>query len=445
MGESRKVAVEIVRKLREAGHEALFAGGCVRDMVMGNDPADYDIATSATPEEVMKLFRRTVAVGAQFGVVLVLVRGKQYEVATFRSDEGYKDGRRPVSVTYTDAKEDALRRDFTINALFYDPVEDRVIDYVEGRRDIERGIIRTVGDPFERFEEDKLRMVRAVRFAARFDFEIEESTLEAVKKFSPNVTQVSWERIGDEMEKTLTGSNRGRALQLLADTSLLKQVLPEVHKMMGIPQPEVHHPEGDVFEHTKMALDNLCQETEEQASSVLAFATLLHDVGKPPTFKVADRIRFNGHEVVGARIADRVCRRLRLSGDKRKKIVDIVSNHMRFMHAQEMRESKLKKMLQRETFLDELEMHRADCLASHGSLEIYNFLRERFESLSAEEIKPPPLIGGDDLIELGLKPGPLFGEILRAVEEMQLEGKLTSSDEAMEWVRRGYLEKELSG
>jgi len=430
--------VEILQRLREAGHEALFAGGCVRDVLMGNEPADYDIATSATPEEVMKLFRRTVAVGAQFGVVVVLLRGLSYEVATFRSDEGYADGRRPQRVTYTEAKEDALRRDFTINALFYDPAKDEVIDYVDGRRDIERRIVRTVGDPFERFEEDKLRMIRAVRFSARFDFPIEQTTLEAIKKFSPNVTQVSWERIGGEIERILTGPNRGRALQILADTTLLKEILPEVHRMIGVPQPEKHHPEGDVFQHTKLALDNLCRDSGGQPSSVLAFATLLHDVGKPATFEIADRIRFNGHEVVGGRIAEKVCKRLRLSGEKRKQIVDIVVNHMRFIPAMEMRESTLKKMLQRETFLDELEMHRADCLASHGSLEIYDFLKEKLESLSEEEIKPPPLLKGGDLIELGFPPGPLFGEILRAVEEMQLEGKLNSREGALEWVRMNY-------
>jgi poly(A) polymerase len=439
MAGSKNAAIEIVRKLRRAGYEALFAGGCVRDMLMGNEPADYDIATSAAPEEVMKLFRRTVAVGAQFGVVLILFRGKQYEVATFRSDEGYVDGRRPQRVTYTDAREDALRRDFTINALFYDPLRDEVIDYVEGRLDIEKKVIRTVGDPFERFEEDKLRMVRAVRFAARLDFDIEESTLEAIKKFSPNVTQVSWERIGEEIERILTGPNRGPALQLLADTNLLQRILPEVHRMIGVPQPEKHHPEGDVFEHTKMALDNLCRESGGRPGSVLAFATLLHDVGKPLTFEIADRIRFSGHEVVGARIAEKVSRRLRLSGEKRRKIVDMVSNHMRFIPAREMRESTLKKMLQRETFLEELEMHRADCLASHGSLEIYDFLKGKLQSLSKEEIKPPPLLKGGDLIALGLTPGPLFGEILRAVEEMQLEGKLSSTEAAIKWVAGNYL------
>lgn len=439
MGELKRAAVQIVEKLREAGHEAFFAGGCVRDMVMGNEPADYDVATSATPEEVMKLFRRTVAVGAQFGVVVVLSNGHQYEVATFRSDEGYVDGRRPRKVTYTDAKEDALRRDFTINALFYDPIDDETIDYVDGRRDIEGKVIRTVGDPFERFEEDKLRMVRAVRFAARFDFAIEPRTLDAIKEFSPNVTQVSWERIGEEMEKILTGPNRGYALQLLAETLLLEQTLPEVHQMIGVPQPEVHHPEGDVFEHTKLTLDNLYHDSNERPSSVLAFATLLHDVGKPGTFAVTDRIRFNGHEVLGAKIADKVCKRLKLSNEKRKQVLDIVGNHMRFIPVREMRESTLKRMLQRGTFPNELEMHRADCLASHGSLEIYDFLKEKFESLSQEEIKPPPLIRGGDLIEVGLTPGPLFGEILAAVEEMQLEGKFTSKEQAMGWVKEKYL------
>ncbi len=433
MSKLRDDAVKIVKKLCDAGHQAYFAGGCVRDMVMGNEPTDYDITTNAKPEEVQKLFKKTVAVGAQFGVVLVIVDGKQFEVATFRTEGPYSDGRRPDSVAFATAKEDVKRRDFTINGLLYDPLKDEVLDYVDGKRDIEKKIIRTIGEPLERFEEDKLRMIRAVRFASQLDFKIDEKTFDGIKKLADKITVVSWERIGDELTKIVTGNNRGRALQLLADTTLLRYIMPEVEKMIGVPQPEAFHPEGDVFEHTKLTLDQL-----DKPSDILAFATLFHDIGKPLTFEVTDRIRFSNHDVVGTEITNNICRRLKFSNEKRKKIASIVANHMRFMHAMEMRESKLKKLLQRDTFLEELELHRADCLASHRNLDIYNFLKEKYEELGEEEIKPEPLINGNDLIELGLSPGPIFKEILTKVEEMQLENKLKSKKKALEWVKKNY-------
>ena len=422
-----------MRTLREAGHEAYFAGGCVRDLVMGHAPHDYDVATSATPEEVVGLFEQTVEVGAAFGVVLVILGGHEYEVARFRTEGPYSDGRHPDRVAFASAEEDVKRRDFTINGLLYDPATQEVIDYVGGRADIERGVVRTIGDPSERFAEDRLRLIRAVRFAARFEFTIEPPTLEALKRLAPTVESVSRERIRDELAKMLTGANRGAALRLLHETGLLAVVLPEVEAMVGVEQPDRFHPEGDVFEHTVLVLDAL-----EAPGPVQAFGALLHDVGKPPTFTESDRIRFNNHDVVGAEIADAVCKRLRFSGEMRRQVVEIVRNHMRFMHAPEMRESTLKRLLRRETFDDELAVHKADCLASHGDMTVYDFLVRKRAEVPPEAIKPVPLVTGHDLIAAGYEPGPLFGEILGAVEDRQLEGELTTSEEALAWVIRTY-------
>jgi len=429
----RTNAERIVRMLRDAGHEAYFAGGCVRDLVMGVPPHDYDVTTSARPEEVMMLFRKTVPVGAAFGVVLVILGGREYEVATFRTEGAYSDGRHPDAVAYATAEEDVTRRDFTINGLLYDPVAGKVIDHVGGRRDIERGIVRTIGDADERFAEDQLRLIRAVRFAARLDFAIEPATLEALTRLAPTVTTVSWERIRDELVKMLVGPNRGRALRLLHETGLLAAVVPEVEAMAGVEQPTQFHPEGDVFEHTALVLDAL-----EAPNPVRALGALLHDVGKPPTYTEADRIRFNNHDVVGAELADAICKRLKFSGEMRQQVVDIVRNHMRFMHAPKMREAKLKRLLRRETFDDELAVHRADCVASHGDMTVYDFLVMKQAELPPEQIRPTPLITGHDLIAAGYEPGPLFGEILDAVEDLQLEGTLATRDDALAWVREHY-------
>lgn len=429
----RKNAEHIVRTLRRNGFEAYFAGGCVRDIIMGKKPEDYDIATSALPDDVRSLFDRTVPVGAKFGVVLVIIEGKKFEVATFRSDESYTDGRRPDNVVFTDEREDVLRRDFTINGLLYDPEKDEVLDYVEGRKDIEKGIIRSIGDPRRRFTEDRLRMLRAIRFSARLDFSLEEKTFAAIGEYASEITRVSWERIAEEIVKMITGANRGHALELLRDSGLLVHILPEVDAMTGVAQPEVFHPEGDVFEHTVLTLDEL-----KDLNEVTALAALLHDVGKPETYSESDRIRFHNHDVVGAELADSILRRLKLSNEIREKVVYCVSNHMRFMHVREMRESKLKRLLRAETFDAELALHRADCLASHKNLEIYDFLKEKAETLPPEEIKPPPLITGDDLIDLGFTPGPIFTEVLASVEDMQLERKLNSRDQALEWVRENF-------
>ena len=325
------------------------------------------------------------------------------------------------------------RRDFTINGLLYDPTTEQVIDHVGGRADIERGVVRTIGDPDDRFAEDRLRLIRAVRFAARLGFEIEAATMQALKRLAPTVTSVSWERIRDELVKMLTGPNRGAALRLLHETGLLAVVLPEVEAMVGVEQPSEFHPEGDVFEHTALMLDAL-----EAPSAVRALGALLHDVGKPPTFTEADRIRFNNHDVVGAELAEAICKRLKLSNETRQQVVEIVRNHMRFMHAPEMRESTLKRLLRRETFADELTLHRADCLASHGDMTVYDFLVQKQVELPPEEVKPTPLVTGYDLIAAGYEPGPLFGEILDAVEDLQLEGTLATRDAALAWIAATY-------
>ena len=426
----RKTGIKIIEKLNQAGYNALFAGGCVRDEIMGIEPGDYDVATDAHPEEIMAIFDKTIAVGAQFGVVIVVMDGIQFEVATFRSDGRYIDGRHPESVSFsTSAREDALRRDFTINGLMFDPIREKLYDYVSGAEDIRAHIIRAIGNPTERFDEDKLRLMRAVRFAARFEFQIEGNTLTAIKKLAPNIVEVSQERIRMELAKIIIGKNSGVGLQLLHDTGVLEHILPEVSAMVNVWQPPQYHPEGDVFTHTKLALDGL-----EEPSPVLALATLLHDVGKPRTFIVTDRIRFHQHAKVGAEIADEICVRLRCSNDERKQIVACVQNHMQFMSVLRMKESTLKRMFQRDTFLDELELHRADCLASHGKLNNWEFCLRKYDEYEPDDIKPEPLMSGYDLIALGYKPGPKFRKILDVVEEAQLENQITTRKEALDFV-----------
>jgi poly(A) polymerase len=428
-----ETAEQIVRRLHKAGHVAYFAGGCVRDMVRRVIPLDVDIATSATPEQVRQLFPKTIPVGAQFGVVLVVEAEHQFEVATFRNDEAYVDGRRPTGVRYGTPVEDAQRRDFTINGLFFDPIADRVIDFVGGVADIERKIVRAIGEPRKRLAEDKLRMLRCIRFAANLGFDIEEQTFAAVKEMAAQIDVVSAERIRDELIKVFTRPNAGRGLQLLDESGLLAQVLPEVAAMKGVAQPPEFHPEGDVFQHTKLMMDGL----RPNPSVVLAFAALLHDVGKPPTFERApDRIRFNEHDRVGAEITERVLRRLRFPNDEIEKIVKCVAEHMRFQHVQEMRPAKLKRILARETFPDELELHRVDCEASHRNLENYEFLKGKAAELPPEVVKPAPLLTGHDLLALGLKPGPMVGRILREAEELQLDERLKSRAEALAFAQR---------
>lgn len=426
-------ALHIVRELTRHGFQALFAGGVVRDRVMGNEKqADIDIATNATPSTIAQIFPQTIRVGEQFGVMIVVERGIPFEVATFRSDIGIADGRHPAGIAYTDARQDALRRDFTINGLFFDPLSNELIDYVGGLSDIEQKVIRAIGDPELRFKEDYLRMLRAIRFSARFSFKIEENTWNAIKKYALEITKISAERIFLELDKILQQPNADVAIVLLKDCGILKVILPEITDLIGVEQPQKFHPEGDVFTHTIKALGLL----KPEASPVLSWSVLLHDIGKPPTKTVTDRIRFHNHDRVGAVMAREILKRLRASNTLIKGVEACIENHMNFKNVKQMRLSTLKKMLSRETIDEELELHRIDCLASHGILDNYNYLIEKRMQISSDKLKPQPYIKGKDLIELGLNPGPLFGELLAEIYDLQLEEKISSRDEAIKVLKQ---------
>jgi poly(A) polymerase len=435
------VARKIVRRLREAGHQALFAGGCVRDSLMGKTPHDFDIATSARPEQVQALFPRTIAVGAQFGVILVVEEGRDYQVATFRSDGTYLDGRHPRSVSFTTPEGDARRRDFTINGLFYDPIEGKVLDFVGGREDLETRTLRAIGNPAERFVEDRLRLLRAVRFATVLDFTIDPDTWNALCAAVETIHDVSAERIRDELVKIFASPQRLRGFDLLDASGLMEEILPEIEPLRGCEQPPDFHPEGDVFVHTRLMLALL----PKDASVLLVLATLFHDLGKPPTMErdQTGRIRFSGHESVSAQMTEKIMRRLRFSNEEIVATTAMVQNHMVFKDVQNMRVSRLKRFLARPTFDDELELHRVDCLASHGNLDNYEFLRRRSEDLANEPLIPPPFVTGHDLIALGWKPGPKFKAVLDAVQVRQLEGILRTREEAITWVEKEFPAKPL--
>jgi putative nucleotidyltransferase with HDIG domain len=427
-------AAAIVRRLRDAGHLAYYAGGCVRDMLRGVSPKDYDIATAARPEQVQALFPRTVAVGAHFGVICVLDDGDQYEVATFRSDGAYIDGRHPQAVTFSSPREDAERRDFTINGMFYDPVDAQVIDFVGGHDDLDRRVLRAIGDAASRFGEDHLRMLRAVRFAAMLDFQIDPATWNALRALAPNIHAVSAERIREELVRIFLSPSRVRGLDLLDESGLLAQIIPEMMALKGCEQPPQFHPEGDVWIHTRIMLGLLPAEV----SVPLVFAVLLHDIGKPPTYSLdpaEGRIRFNAHDKVGAGMARRIMERLRFSRDEIDAAVEAVDQHMVFKDVQNMRVAKLKRFMARPGFDNEMELHRVDCQSSHAMLDNYDFIRAKQEEFANEPLIPPPLITGNDLIAIGWKPGPKFKEVLDAVQTRQLEGTLTGHDEALAWVR----------
>ncbi|HET6143575.1 MAG TPA: CCA tRNA nucleotidyltransferase [Candidatus Acidoferrales bacterium] len=438
---SRELAEKICATLRSYGHQAYFVGGCVRDLELGREPADYDVCTDARPEQVQELFPRSVAVGAKFGVILVLAEDAkdtptQVEVATFRSDGGYSDGRHPDQVIYSRTpQEDVLRRDFTINGLLMEPATREVLDYVGGRADLRAGVVRAIGDPRLRFSEDKLRMLRAVRFAARFGFRIEPETMAAAQSLAPQITQVSNERIRDELTKLLTEGAARRGFELLDDTRLLPLILPDIARMKGVQQPPQFHPEGDVWIHTLMLLEKL----PAGCSPTLAWGVLLHDVGKPPTFSPATgpgtRIRFNGHEGIGARMAEGICRSLRFSNEETEQVESLVANHMRFKDVPKMRTATLKRFVRLPRFEEHMELHRLDCLASHGGLDSYAFVKRFLLETPVEKVYPPKLVTGDDLKGMGLAPGPRFREILTAVEEAQLEGRLLDRDSALEFAR----------
>jgi poly(A) polymerase len=444
----RELANAICETLRSRGHEALLAGGCVRDILLGREPADYDVATDATPDEVVALFPESLAVGAQFGVIAVRRDGLKVEVATFRADFGYSDGRHPDSVAYArSAQEDVQRRDFTINGLLMRHDTGEVLDYIGGQADLRAGVIRAIGEPGRRFREDKLRLLRAVRFAARFGFAIEPATFEAVRRHAGEITQASAERVRDELTKLLTEGAARRGFELLEETALLEVVLPEVAALKGVEQPPQFHPEGDVWIHTRLMIEQL----PAGASPTLAWGILLHDVGKPATFRSAketgDRIRFDGHVDVGVQMVQDITRRLRFSNDDAEQIVALVANHMRFKDVEQMRASTLKRFVRLPRFEEHLELHRLDCLSSHRRLASYEFVRRTLEETPAEQIRPPRLLSGDDLLEMGYKPGPLFSEILRSVEDGQLEGQLRSPEEAKDYVQRefGVAKREVVG
>lgn len=429
----RHAAISIVKTLVKQGHKAYFAGGCVRDELMGLQPDDIDIATSAKPEEIIKLFPKTFEKGKAFGVISVMIDGEEFEVATFRKEGKYSDGRRPDHVEWTSDRQDAMRRDFTINGLFYDPLENKIIDYVEGKQDIQGKIIRTIGNPYHRFDEDKLRMMRAVRFSSRFQYPLEEETKKALIEMTPQITEVSPERIQGELLKILTQPHADQGIHLLSEIGILKIILPEIEAMKGVEQPLQFHPEGDVYVHTLLLLKNLDHPNPE-----LAMGALLHDVGKPSTFTVKERIRFDGHTEVGADMARKILRRLRFSNKQIEHISSLILQHLQFINVKQMRKSTLKRFLLQAGFQDHLELHRLDCLGCHAILENYYFCKEKLEELRKEPPPRKPIVSGKELIKLGFKPGPIFKKILEAIETAVLEGEIKTKKEGLKLAKEEF-------
>ncbi len=429
---SAKIALAVARRIQAAGHRVVFAGGCVRDFLMKRTPQDFDLATSALPDEVEALFPKTIPVGKQFGVILVVEEGIQVEVTTFRREGSYKDGRHPTEISFTDDREDALRRDFTVNGLFYDPFAGKILDYVQGQADIIKRQIRAIGDPQKRFEEDKLRLLRAVRFAANLGFEIEPATWIALKAQVPAIHQVSPERIRDELIKIFTRPGAARGFDLLSESGLLRAILPEIEAMKGVEQQPDYHPEGDVFIHTRLLLEKL-----ENPTVTLAFAALFHDVAKPVTFARREdgRITFYEHAPIGAEMTRQIMKRLRFSNQEIEDVAVCVDNHMKFGDAAKMRSGKLKQFIAHAQFQEGLELHRIDCLSCHGKLDNYHFLQEKIKVFSEEDLKPKPLVCGDDLIRLGMKPGPAMKPLLEDAYVLQLEGQFASKEAALAWLR----------
>ena len=425
--DSEDLARSIVERLRASGHAAYFVGGCVRDLLLGRAPKDYDVATSARPNEILSLFPGANTVGAHFGVVLVHHGSAQVEVATFRADLEYRDGRHPEGVRFeNEPREDILRRDFSINALLLDPATGEIMDFVNGRADLEARLIRAIGDPERRFREDHLRLLRAVRFAARLGFTIEPQTFEAIRLLAPLIGNVSAERVRDEVARILTEGGARRGFELLDATGLLHEVLPEIEALKGVEQPPEFHPEGDVWTHTLIMLEGLREPSPE-----LALGVLLHDVGKPTTFRIAERIRFDGHVEKGVEIAHRLLTRLRFPQSVIETTEALIANHMRFGEVTRMRESTLKRLIRMPEFDDHLELHRLDCLSSHGSLANYDFVSRKRTELPPEQLKPPRLVTGRDLIDAGYKPGPEFSVVLDEIEDAQLEGRIATREEGL--------------
>ena len=432
----RSTAMSIVRRLKQAGFEAYFVGGCVRDFVRGVTPGDYDIATSALPDQVTALFERTLTVGAKFGVIMVIADGHPYEVATFRSDDVYEDGRRPTCVHFSSAREDVFRRDFTINGLLMDPETKQIIDYVDGLADIDRKVLRTIGDPAIRFNEDYLRMLRAIRFTANLDYAMDPATQSAIQANAANIKGTSAERIAEELRKILTRGGARLGFELMADTGILQQILPEVDRMRGVSQPPRFHPEGDVWQHTMIMLEMLSGETSPLIDLALAWGVLLHDVGKPVSRTEDENgIHFYGHVKLGEAIAEGILQRLRFSRVQKDTVLNLIHHHMAFMNVQKMRPARLKRFLRMPDFHLHLQLHRLDCLASHGMLDHYDFCRHQLQNLEHEALHPPRLLTGHDLMAMGFTPGKLIGEILQTLEEEQLEDRIHNSEEAAAFVQ----------
>ncbi|HPH55949.1 MAG TPA: CCA tRNA nucleotidyltransferase [Smithella sp.] len=432
-------AREIIHRLRESGHEAYFVGGCVRDFILNQTSSDYDIVTSARPEEVMKLFPRTVAIGAKFGVVAVIIDNHPFEVATFRSDDVYEDGRHPSRIHYSTAREDVFRRDFTINGLLMDPDTGDIIDYVNGRFDIDNKIVRTIGNPEKRFREDYLRLLRAVRFAANLHFDLEPATQDAVKREASNIRHISVERIREELNKILTRGGARRGFELMMQTDILQNILPEICRLKGVEQPPRFHPEGDVWQHTLKMLELLPADGEREKNICLAWGTLLHDVGKALTRSEDEKgVHFYGHVQQGEIIADTIMQRLKFSRMQRETVVNLIRQHMVFMNVRKMRPGRLKRFLRMPDFDLHLELHRLDCLASHGILDNYEFCLEQMKILALDDLHPPRLLTGNDLIAMGFTPGKIIKDILLAVEEEQLEGRIQSVEQAINYVRNRW-------
>ncbi len=430
---SRDIALNILRTLHAAGYEAWLVGGCVRDELRGVAPKDFDIATNALPEQVESLFPKTIGVGKSFGVMLVLENDQQFEVATFRAESGYTDGRRPDTVTFGDAEADALRRDFTINGLFLNPITEELRDWVGGEADLKAGVLRTIGDPAERFGEDHLRLLRAVRFAAQLDFQIEPATFAAVQQHAEKINCVSAERIRDELLKLFRPPHAARGLDLLRDSGLLAHVLPEMMLTIGCEQSPEYHPEGDVYKHIRLMLDSMSAD----AAAELPWTILLHDIAKPATVSVGEdgRIHNYGHDKLGADMSEVILERLKFPRKQIDAIVFTVLKHMNLAAAPKMRKAKLRRMLLRPTFDLELEQHRIDCLGSHAKLDIYDFLCTEQAALAEQPALIEPLVSGRDLIDLGIKPGPPMGELLNEIRDRQLAEEFSTREEALAWAK----------
>ncbi|KUG23559.1 trna nucleotidyltransferase [hydrocarbon metagenome] len=435
-------AETIVRLLKQSGHEAYFVGGCVRDFILGSVSSDYDIVTSARPNEIISLFPNTIAIGAKFGVIAVIVENHLFEVATFRGDDVYEDGRHPSRIHYSSAREDVFRRDFTINGLLMDPDSNKIIDYVNGRADIDKKIIRTIGDPGKRFNEDFLRMLRAVRFAANLDFVIEPATQRAIKKNAEKIKQISAERLREELGKILTRGGARHGFKLMYGTGILKSILPEVEKLKGVEQPPRFHPEGDVWQHTLNMLELLPKGGETDENLCLAWSVLLHDIGKAVTRTEDENgVHFYGHVQQGEKIADDIMQRLKFSNAQRETVLNLIHYHMVFMNVQKMRPARLKRFLRMPDFDLHLELHRLDCLASHCMLDNYEFCRDQLRLLDQVDLHPPRLLTGDDLIVMGFAPGKIIGKILMALEEEQLEERVRTKEEANNYVRAKWMKQ----